>query len=100
MKTGKNLFPLCTKKVYPTKSGNTVEARDQVLIGFLSPDERIFSIFFTNFSSTKGPFFSERDIYTSNKCKNIFLILYNQLTHKSEARNPKFETMLKFSKSK
>src|SRR6476659_2639425 len=30
--TGTNLFPLCTAKVWPTTSGSTVLARDQVLI--------------------------------------------------------------------
>jgi len=30
--TGMNLLPLCTAKVWPTNSGSTVLARDQVLI--------------------------------------------------------------------
>ncbi len=30
--TGMNLFPLCTANVWPTNSGSTVLARDQVLI--------------------------------------------------------------------
>ena len=30
--TGMNLFPLCTANVWPTNSGNTVLARDHVLI--------------------------------------------------------------------
>ena len=34
--TGMNLFPLCTAKVWPTNSGSTVHARDQVLITFFS----------------------------------------------------------------
>src|SRR5436309_7498216 len=31
MYTGMNLFPLCTARVWPTKSGVMVERRDQVL---------------------------------------------------------------------
>ena len=37
-KTGRCLLPLWTRKVCPTKSGVIVERRDQVLIGFRSPD--------------------------------------------------------------
>ena len=35
MNTGMNFLPLCTAKVSPTKSGETVERRDQVLMTFL-----------------------------------------------------------------
>ena len=36
MYTGMCCLPLCTAMVRPTKSGRTVERRDQVLIGRLS----------------------------------------------------------------
>src|SRR5262249_4254985 len=42
-KTELNVFPLCTRNVWPTKSGVTIERRDQVLIGFLAPDAFILS---------------------------------------------------------
>ena len=38
--TGMNLLPLCTAKVWPTKSGSTVLARDQVFTTRFS--ERVF----------------------------------------------------------
>src|SRR5262249_41976304 len=53
------VFPLCTKNVWPTKSGVTIERRDQVLIGFLTPDAFILSIFSRRCDSTKGPFFND-----------------------------------------
>src|SRR5208283_3742440 len=52
-------FPLCTRKVCPTKSGVIIERRDQVLIGFFATPPLIFSIFSTSFTSTNGPFFSD-----------------------------------------
>jgi len=58
-KTELNVFPLCTKNVWPTKSGVTIERRDQVLIGFLTPDAFILSIFSRRYDSTKGPFFND-----------------------------------------
>src|SRR5213595_1294811 len=58
-KTELNVFPLCTKKVWPTKSGVTIERRDQVLIGLLTPDAFILSIFSRRCDSTKGPFFND-----------------------------------------
>src|SRR5262252_5134045 len=58
-KTELNVFPLCTKNVWPTKSGVTIERRDQVLIGFLTPDAFILSIFSRRCDSTKGPFFND-----------------------------------------
>src|SRR5207253_3127360 len=36
-KTELNVFPICTKNVWPTKSGVTIERRDHVLIGFFTP---------------------------------------------------------------
>ena len=36
-KTELKILPLCTRNVWPTKSGVTVERRDQVLIGFFVP---------------------------------------------------------------
>src|ERR1700737_2166156 len=53
------IFPLCTRKVWPTKSGVIIERRDQVLIGFFATPLLIFSIFSTSFTSTNGPFFSD-----------------------------------------
>ena len=58
-KNGIKIFPLCTKNVCPTKSGVTIERRDQVLIGFLTPDAFILSIFSRRCDSTKGPFFND-----------------------------------------
>src|ERR1041384_343856 len=58
-KTELNVFPLCTKNVWPTKSGVTIERRDQVLIGFLAFELFILSIFSRRCDSTKGPFFND-----------------------------------------
>ena len=62
-KTELKVFPLCTKKVWPTKSGVTIERRDQVLIGFFEPEEFILSIFSRRCDSTKGPFFNDLAIF-------------------------------------
>src|SRR6266705_1851876 len=59
MKTELKVSPLCTKNVWPTKSGVTIEPRDQVLIGFLTPELFILSIFSRRCDSTKGPFFND-----------------------------------------
>src|SRR6476646_8801787 len=53
-----NLLPLCTAKVWPTKSGSTVLARDHVLITFFEPALFCVSTFFTRASWTNGPFFT------------------------------------------
>src|SRR5205823_13189072 len=58
-KTELNVFPLCTKNVWPTKSGVTIERRDHVLIGFFTPALSILSIFSRRYNSTKGPFFND-----------------------------------------
>src|SRR6476646_3867384 len=58
-KTELKVFPLCTKNVWPTKSGVTIERRDQVLIGFFAPALFILSIFSRRCDSTKGPFFND-----------------------------------------
>src|SRR5437764_15197465 len=58
-KTELKVFPLCTKNVWPTKSGVTIERRDQVLIGFFAPELFILSIFSRRCDSTKGPFFND-----------------------------------------
>src|SRR5438445_6667006 len=58
-KTELNVFPLCTRNVWPTKSGVTIERRDQVLIGFFAPELFILSIFSRRYDSTKGPFFND-----------------------------------------
>ena len=59
MKTELKVFPLCTKNVCPTKSGVTIERRDQVLIGFFALELFILSIFSKRIDSTKGPFFND-----------------------------------------
>src|ERR1700737_4131719 len=59
MKTELKIFPLCTKNVWPTKSGVTIERRDQVLIGFFALALFILSIFSRRCNSTKGPFFND-----------------------------------------
>src|SRR5438105_15958667 len=59
MKTELNVFPLCTNNVCPTKSGVTIERRDQVLIGFFALELFILSIFSKRYDSTKGPFFND-----------------------------------------
>src|SRR5262245_21786377 len=53
-------LPLCTAMVRPTMSGATIERRDQVLIGRLSPRAAAASTFFIRWRSMNGPFFSER----------------------------------------
>src|SRR4026207_966391 len=60
--TGMCCLPLCTASVRPTKSGITVERRDQVLIGRLSLVLRALSTFCIRWWSTKGPFLIERDM--------------------------------------
>src|SRR5439155_25665635 len=59
MKTEIKIFPLCTKNVWPAKSGVTNERRDHVLIGFFAPALFILSIFWRRCDSTKGPFFND-----------------------------------------
>src|SRR5204862_814701 len=68
MKTETKVFPLCTKNVWPTKSGVTIERRDHVLIGLFAPELFILSIFSRRCDSTKGPFFNDLAI----NCKWIF----------------------------
>ena len=48
--TGTNLFPLCTANVWPTNSGSTVLARDQVLMTRFSFRDVIASTFFASAS--------------------------------------------------
>src|SRR6266478_6767439 len=62
MKTEIKFFPLCTKNVWPTKSGVTKERRDHVLIGYFPPALFILSIFSRRCDSTKGPFFNDLGI--------------------------------------
>src|SRR5882724_6924009 len=59
MKTELKVFPLCTKNVWPTKSGVTIERRDHVLIGLFAPELFILSIFSRRCDSTNGPFFND-----------------------------------------
>jgi hypothetical protein len=51
---------LCTAIVNPTMSGNTIERRDQVLIGRRSFLFAASATFFAKCVSTKGPFLTER----------------------------------------
>src|SRR5438067_4001606 len=53
------VFPLCTMKVCPTKSGVTIERRAQVFTGFFTPDVFILSIFSRRCGATNGPFFRD-----------------------------------------
>src|SRR5260370_185139 len=57
MKTELKIFPLCTRNVWPTKSGVTIERRDQVLIAFFEPEAFILSIFSKKSDSTNSPSF-------------------------------------------
>src|SRR5213592_3883821 len=63
MYTGMNLFPLCTAKVCPTKSGVIVLRRDQVLKTFFSFFSFRAWIFTRSDGSTYGPFLTLRPIY-------------------------------------
>src|SRR5690349_11173757 len=58
-----NLLPLCTASVWPTNSGEIVDARAQVLMTFFSPRVFMSRTLSSSFVSMNGPFFSERDIY-------------------------------------
>src|SRR5215467_16163205 len=60
--TGLKIFPLCTLKVRPTKSGVIIDRRDQVLIGVLDFASFAFWIFSIRCPSTKGPFLIDRPI--------------------------------------
>src|ERR1700737_836087 len=57
------ILPLCTRKVWPTKSGVIIDRRDQVLTGlFAALPPLIFSTFSRSLTSTNGPFFNDLDI--------------------------------------
>src|SRR3989344_1695201 len=58
-KTGTWTLPLCTPKVNPIISGIIVQSLAQVLMMVLSPALSL-PIFFNSFSSTYGPFLSDR----------------------------------------
>src|SRR6266849_2511122 len=83
MKTELKIFPLCTKNVWPTKSGVTIERRDQVLIGFFALALFILSIFSRRCDSTKGPFFN--DLAIKNQ-RLIFLFRTATLENETIAR--------------
>src|SRR5512136_1759212 len=57
-----NLLPFETANVCPTNSGTMVDRRDHVFMTFFWPVLFASSTFFCRWSSTKGPFFIERDI--------------------------------------
>src|SRR6516164_7644235 len=63
-KTGMNFLPLCTPMVKPTISGVIVERRDQVRTACFWREAPIAAIFFSRWSSTKGPFLTERAMAT------------------------------------
>src|SRR5689334_22167741 len=63
-----NLFPLCTAMVWPTKSGEMVEARDHVLMTRFSPREFIMSSLDMRRSSMNGPFFTLRGMIRCSYC--------------------------------
>src|SRR5574341_1800048 len=71
--------------VCPTMSGMIVERRDQVLITRLSRLRFRSSIFFSRWSSTKGPFLSERPIVT------YLRLLWPQFLGSSGGRKPPSE---------
>src|ERR1700686_764850 len=60
--TGMNLRPLCTAKVWPTRSGMMVERRDHVFTTFFALVRFISSTFLVRCLSMNGPFLTERDI--------------------------------------
>src|SRR3989442_12208431 len=62
MKMGTCLRPSWMAMVWPTISGTTVERRDHVLITRLSPRRFISTTLVIRWSSTNGPFFTERGI--------------------------------------
>src|SRR5256885_15685212 len=66
--TDTNVLPLCTMKVWPTKSGVTIERRAQVFTGFFTPEAFILSIFSRRCPGTNGPFFNDLAI-----TKKLFL---------------------------
>jgi hypothetical protein len=95
-KTELNVFPLCTKNVWPTKSGVTIERRDQVLIGFLTPDAFILSIFSRRYDSTKGPFFNDLAINFKSEahyCHDFFFARF--LSKMNRSLGLCFERVLK-----
>src|ERR1700686_825288 len=57
--TEMKVFPLCTMKVCPTKSGVTIDRRAQVFTGFFTPEVFILSIFSRRCGATNGPFFKD-----------------------------------------
>src|SRR5215212_2110552 len=92
-KTELNVFPLCTKNVWPTKSGVTIERRDQVLIGFFAPELFILSIFSRRCDSTKGPFFNDLAIIV--KLRSHLLLRLSSFQNEPIARlvfRPRFKS--------
>jgi hypothetical protein len=77
-KTELKILPLCTRKVFPTKSGVIIDRRDHVFIGFLEAPVLIVSIFSSNLKSTNGPFLSDLAIRYF-----IFFLLFRRSTMKA-----------------
>src|SRR5210317_977846 len=65
IRTGTCWRPLWTAMVRPTISGNTIERRDQVLIGRRSFLAAASATFFAKCVSTNGPFLTLRGILLS-----------------------------------
>src|SRR5579871_13568 len=63
MYTGINFLPLCTASVWPMNSGRMVERLDHVFTTFFSFLSFMTVTFFIRWSSTNGPFASERPIF-------------------------------------
>ena len=69
-KTGMKVFPLCTLKVWPTKSGVIVLRRDHVLIGFL-PAVRSSGRSCRAVSTPQTGLFQERAIVSFELCAYV-----------------------------
>jgi hypothetical protein len=67
-----NFLPLCTAIVCPTISGRIVERRDHVFTTFFSFRAFNASTFTRSGSSTNGPFFSERGIFSYSSTRRSF----------------------------
>ena len=78
-----NLLPLWTAMVCPTKSGDIIEALDQVFTTLFLPLSFMAMIFFSKVTAMYGPFFNERlRIYSLN---SYFLALALSMIYLFEA---------------
>jgi len=88
-------LPLCTKNVWPTKSGVTIERRDHVLIGFFTPELFILSIFSRRCNSTKGPFFNDLGIKFKREVDHYDFFFARLLSKINRSLGLCFERVLK-----